>query len=109
MLGRRRAVEQPAEGRQEVVGDGAAQAAIRQFDDVAGTAGGVAAAEQQLAVDPQLAEFVDQDGEPPPLRPGQEVAHQARLAGAEKAGDYRCRNPPHRVSPLSGPGAGRRR
>ena len=50
--------------RQKIVGDGAAQAAIGQLDDVVLGAGRVAAAEQQLAVDAELAELVDDDGQP---------------------------------------------
>ena len=61
------AVEKPRQGRQEIVGNGAAQAAIGQLDDVVLGAGRVAAAEQQLAVDAELAELVDDDGEPPPV------------------------------------------
>ena len=65
------ALEQPGQGRQEIVGDRAAQAAIGQLDDVVVGASRVAAAEQQLAVDAELAELVDDDGEPPPggMRP----------------------------------------
>ena len=88
VLGRLGAVEQPGHGRQEIVGDGAAQAAIGELDDVLLGAGGVAAAEQHLAVDAELAELVDDDGEPPPVGAvRQQMPHEARLAGAEEAGD----------------------
>ena len=108
VLGRGGAVEQARQGRQKIVGDGAAQAAIGKLDDVVLGAILVAAAEQQLAVDAELAEFVDDDREPAPLRPRQQMAHEARLAGAEKAGDHRRRNPAH-VSRPSARAAGRRR
>ena len=100
MAGRLGAVDQPRQGRQEIVGDGAAQAAIRQFDDVVLGAGRVAAAEQEFAVDAKLAELVDDDREPVAGGVGQQVPHQAGLAGAEKAGNDRRRNTPHRSGSL---------
>ena len=98
MVGRLGAVDQPGQGRQEIVGDGAAQAAIGQLDDVVVGASRVAAAEQQLAVDAELAELVDDDGQPVPGGGGQQMPHQARLAGAEKAGDDRRGDAAHRLS-----------
>ena len=52
------------ERRDEIVGDGAADAAIGQFDDVFLRAGVDAAALQDLAVDADIAELVDDDGQP---------------------------------------------
>ncbi len=75
------------ERRHEFVGHRAAQAAIGQFDDVVFWAGGVAAAFENFAIDADVAEFVDDDGEAAALRIGEHVADQRRLAGAEKAGD----------------------
>ena len=75
------------ERRHEVVGHGAADAAIGQLDDVLLRAGLDAAALQDLAVDADVAELVDDDGEPPAAGVFQEVADQRRLAGAEEAGD----------------------
>ena len=92
------ALEQPRHGRQEIVGDGAADAAIGQLDDVVLGAGVVAAAEQQLAVDAEFAELVDDDREPLPAGMRQQMAHQAGLAGAEKAGDDRRGDAAHRLS-----------
>ena len=42
---------------------------------------------QQVAVDADVAEFVDDEREPPAAGIGEDVADQRRLAGAEKAGD----------------------
>ena len=81
--------------RQEIVGDRAAEAAIRQLDDVVVAAGRVAAAEQQLAVDAELAELVDDDRQAVAGGGGDQMAHQAGLAGAEKAGDDRRGDAPH--------------
>ena len=75
------------ERRHEFVGDGAAQAAVGQFDDVLLGAGGVAAAFENFAVDADIAELVDDDGEAAALRIGEHVANERGLAGAEKAGD----------------------
>ena len=75
------------ERRHEFVGDRAAQAAVGQFDDILLRAGVVAAAFEDFAVDADIAELVDDDGEAAALRVGDDVADQRRLAGAEKAGD----------------------
>ena len=68
------------ERRHELVGDRAAQAAVGELDDVLLRAGGVAAAFEDLAVDADVAELVDDHREPAPVRVGQHVADQRRLA-----------------------------
>ena len=75
------------ERRHEFVRDRAAQAAIGQFDDVLLGAGLIAAALEDFAVDADVAELVDDDGEAAALRVRQHVPDQRRLAGAEEAGD----------------------
>ncbi len=75
------------ERRDELIGDGAAQAAIGKLDDILFRAGGVAAAFEDFAVDADVAELVDDDRQPPALGVGDDVADERRLAGAEKAGD----------------------
>ena len=95
MAGRLGPVDQPRQGRQKIIRDGAAQAAIGQFENVVFSAGRVAAAEQHVAVDAELAELVDDDGQPMPRARRQQMAHEARLAGAEKAGDDRRGDAPH--------------
>ena len=82
-----RAVEQRLHGRQEILGDGAAQAAIGQLDDVLVGAALDAAGAQDLAVDAEGAELVDDHRDAPPAGIGEDMAHQRRLAGAEEAGD----------------------
>ena len=71
----------------EFVGDGAAQTAIGQFDDVLLGTRGVAATFQDLAVNADIAELIDNDGEPAARRVGDDVANERGFAGAEKAGD----------------------
>ena len=71
----------------EFVGDRAADAAVGEFDDRLFRAGPPGAAFEKIAIDADVAEFVDDEGEPPPARVRQEMADQRRLAGAEKAGD----------------------
>jgi hypothetical protein len=78
--------------RDEIVGHGAADAAIVQFDDIVLAAGLDAAALQHLAVDAEIAELVDDQRDLPPVGVLQQVADHRRLAGAEKAGDHRGRN-----------------
>ena len=83
--------------RHEFIGHRAAQAAIGELDDILLRAGGVAAAFEDFAVDADVAEFVDDDGQPPALRVGEDVADQRRFAGAEKAGDDGAGNARERV------------
>ena len=80
-------VEDRVERRHELVRHRAAQAAVGELDDVLLRAGGIAAAFEDLAVDADVAELVDDDGEPAALRIRQDMADQRRLAGAEEAGD----------------------
>src|SRR5690606_9434794 len=46
-----------------------------------------AAASQHLAVDPEFAEFVDDDRNAPPLRVAQQMAQHGGFAASQKAGD----------------------
>ena len=75
------------DGGQEIVGDGAADAAVGEFDDVLVAAGFDAAGFQDLAVDADVAEFVDDQREAAAAGVLQQVADHRRLAGAEEAGD----------------------
>ena len=52
----------------------------------------LAATLQHLAVDAEIAELVDDQRDAPAIGRRQQVADQRRLAGAQKAGDHRCRN-----------------
>ena len=79
--------EDGVERRHEFVGHGAAQAAVGELDDILLGASGIAASFEDFAVDADVAEFIDDHGEPSALRICQYVADQGRLAGAEKAGD----------------------
>ena len=87
--------------RQEVVGDRAADAAVGELDHLVLAAAFDAAAGEDLAVDAEVAELVDQEGEAPAARVLREMADQAGLAGAEEAGDDGRGNPlrhePHLV------------
>ncbi len=87
VVGRLRPRQQRRDGRHEVVGDGAAQAAIGEFDDGVLGAIGVGAAFQDIAVDAEVAEFVDQDRQPAALRILHQVTNQRGLSRAEEAGD----------------------
>ena len=75
------------ERRHEFVGNRAAQAPVGQFDDIFLRARIVAAAFEDFAVDTDIAEFVDDDGEAAALSVGDHVANERRLAGAGEAGD----------------------
>ena len=62
MIGARFHRQQRLDSRHEVIGHGAADAAIGQFDDVFRRAIGDRAALQDFAIHPQRAEFIDHDG-----------------------------------------------
>ena len=81
-------VEQRLHGGEKFIGYGAAQAAIRQFDDIDILAAGDAAGAQHLAIDAERAELVDQDGDASSAGICQHVPNQRRLAGTKEAGDY---------------------
>src|SRR5690606_39481457 len=74
-------------GRDEVLADGTADAAVTELDHILFTAGVVAAAEQHFAVDAELAELVDDERNALALRVRQQMPDERGLAGAEKAGD----------------------
>src|ERR1700730_721425 len=77
---------------QKIVGDGAADAAIGEFDDFLGAAGEIAAAVQDLRIDADIAEFVNDEGNAAAFGIFQEMANEGRLPRAKKAGDDRCRD-----------------
>src|SRR5262249_10845277 len=80
------------DGRQEIVGHGAADAAIGQLDDILVAAGRDAAAGDDLAINAEIAELVDHDREAPGATVLQQMPKQAGLAGTEKTGDDRGGN-----------------
>ena len=77
-----------ASNDEEIIRDGTADAAIGELDDILLAAILDTAAEQNFAVDAELAEFVDQEGEPPAIIVFNHIADQTRLAGTKEAGDY---------------------
>ncbi len=87
VLGRPAAFEQGLHGRQEILGDRAAQAAIRQLDDVFLLAALDAAGAQGFAVDAERAELVDDDRDPPPAGMRQQMPNQSRLSGTQEPSD----------------------
>ena len=87
MVGPRLALKQRRDGGGKIVGDGAADAAVGELDDRFARAGFAGASLQQFAVDADVAEFVDDQREPPSARMAEEMADQCGLACAEEAGD----------------------
>ena len=54
-------------GRHEIVGHGAADTAIGEFDDVVPGATGIATADQKFPIDADVAELVDDQRNPPAI------------------------------------------
>ena len=88
MIGRLGPRQQGLDGGQKIVGDGAANAAVGELDDVVLAAGVVTARREHLAVDTDVAELVDHQRQAPAVGVFDKVADQAGLAGAEKAGHH---------------------
>ena len=80
--------EQRFHGRQKIVRHRAADATVGELDDVLGLAALNPAALDDLAVDADVAEFIDDEGEPPAVGRAEQMLDQAGLAGAEEAGDH---------------------
>ncbi len=59
MIGALRRIEEARQRRQKILGDGAADAAVRELDHLV-VGARIAAREQQLAIDAELAELVDE-------------------------------------------------
>jgi hypothetical protein len=87
VLGRIGPVEQRVQGRNEIVGHRAAQTAVRELDDVFLGAALDAASFDEGAVEAEIAELVDENGEAASACILQEVAHQGGFAGTEESGD----------------------
>jgi len=79
--------QQGLHGGDELVGDGAADATVRELDHILFAAGLVAAAGEDFLVDAEFAELVDDQRDALALRVGEKVTDERRLAGAEEAGD----------------------
>ena len=90
MIGPVRTGKQGLHRRQEIIGNRAADAAIGKLDNILLGAVLVATGFQNIAIDPQIAEFIDDKGKFPPTRRLQQMANKARLTGTKKAGDDGC-------------------
>lgn len=81
------ALEQLGHGRDEIIGNRAADAAIGKLNDIVFRAGFCAAALQHVAVDAEIAELVDDERNALAIGVLQQIADHRRLAGTEEAGD----------------------
>ena len=87
-----RMIDQTFERGNEIIRHRAADAAVGQFDDAILGAVLDAAALQNIAVDADVAEFVDDHGEAASAGVFKHVTNERRLAGAEEARDDRAGN-----------------
>src|SRR5262249_44530839 len=72
--------------RHEVVRNRATEATVGQFDNVLLRTRLIAATLENFAIDADVAEFVHDHGQSPPVRMGQDVPDQRRLPGSEEPG-----------------------
>ena len=82
--------EQLFHRRDEVIGHGAADAAVGKLDDVVGGAGFNAAAFEDITVNAKIAEFVDDQRDAFTLRVLQHVADEGGFTCAQEACDDGC-------------------
>ena len=82
------AAEQALDGGQEVVGDGAADAAVGELEDGVLLAAFDPASLDDLRIHADIPELVDHEREAPAPRMAEQVADHARLACAEESGDH---------------------
>ena len=68
--------------RQKVIGNGTADTAIRQFDDVLGTAAVRATFFQHRTIHADVPEFIDNQRQPAAIRLHDDVANQRRFSGS---------------------------
>ena len=91
--------QQRLDRRHEIVGDGATQATIGEFDDVLFGAVVDSAGAQNFTVDADVAEFINDERETSVLGVFEHMTNERGLTRAEKAGDDRCRNFPPLTRP----------
>ena len=97
MIGLRVERQNSFQRRDEIIGDRAADAAIGEFHHLHRRAAWVAAIGDEVAVEADITELVDDDGDPPPAGMRQHMAHERRLSGTEEAGDDGDGNLWHRL------------
>ena len=76
------APHQPVDDAHEIAAHGAADATIVHLEHF------LVGSDDEIVVDADLAELVDDDGVPLPMRLGQDAVEQGGLAGAEVAGQH---------------------
>ncbi len=74
-------------GRDEIIGNRAADAAIRKLDNIVLGAGFRAAPFQDFAINPEITKFVDNQRDPLALRVLQHMPDQRGFSGTKKPGD----------------------
>ena len=85
MVGALFAPQQGLHRGDEIVGNGAADAAIGELDHILFAAGLLAAGREHFLVDAEIAELVDDERDALAFGVAEHVADQRRLAGAEEA------------------------
>ena len=82
-----RQAQQGLDGGREIIGHGAADAAIGEFDDVFFRTSLHAAGAQNVAIHAHIAKFIDDEREAPTACVLQQIADHGGLARAQKARD----------------------
>ena len=95
VIGRVGAGQKFAHGGDEIIRDGAADAAIGQFDDVIFAAHFIAAAFEDFAIHAHIPKFIDDEGDARAFHGFEQIADEGGFACAEKSGDDGCRDLRH--------------
>ena len=95
MLRRIGTVQQSFNRRDKVIGNGAAQAAIRKLDNVFFLTSGVTTAAQNLTINADVTKFVNDQRQAFIFNGFNHMTDQTGFAGTKKASDNGCRDSSH--------------
>jgi hypothetical protein len=82
--------QQRLDAWQEIIGDRTADTPIRQLDYVIDTAAVSAAFRKHRPIHPDIAKFIDDQGQPFAIRLRDDVTDQGGFTGSQKPGNHRC-------------------
>ena len=80
------------DARQEIVGNGAADTAIRKLDDILGAAAVRATFLQHVTIHADITKFIDDQRQTLAIGLHDDVADECCFTCTEKAGDHGCRD-----------------
>ena len=92
MVGLRFLRQKLLDARQEIIGHGAADTAIRELDDIIGAAAVSATFLQHVTIHADIAKFIDDQRQTLAIGLHDDVSDERCFAGTEEPGDDGCRD-----------------